>query len=52
MFLGEAPRNVREKRRGGEEKTASVIASLLCFLLAPIAGTAPTALLLAFVRLE
>jgi hypothetical protein len=38
MFLGEAPRNVREKRRGGEEKSARGIASLWVSLRARIAG--------------
>jgi hypothetical protein len=38
MFLGEAPRNVREKRRGGEEKSARRIASVLSWLRARIAG--------------
>jgi hypothetical protein len=38
MFLGEAPRNVREKRRGGEEKSARGIAWLVFSSRARIAG--------------
>jgi hypothetical protein len=40
MFLGEAPRNVREKRRSGEEKSARGIASVVSWLRAWIAGAA------------
>jgi hypothetical protein len=38
MFLGEAPRNVREQRRLGEEKSARVIASLGLWPRARIVG--------------
>ena len=38
MFLGEAPRNVREKRRGREEKGARGIASLGVSSRARLAG--------------
>ena len=38
MFLGDAPRNVREKKRGGEEKRARGIASLGVSSRARIAG--------------
>jgi hypothetical protein len=38
MFLGEAPRNVREKSRGGEENRACGIASLVFSFRARIAG--------------
>ena len=38
MFLGEAPRNVREKRRGREEKSARGIASCGQWLRARIEG--------------
>ena len=44
MFLGEAPRNVREKRRGREEKRARGIASLGVSFRARIAGAASCAL--------
>jgi hypothetical protein len=33
MFLGEAPRNVREKRRGGEEQIARFMVSLVVAFL-------------------
>jgi hypothetical protein len=49
MFLGEAPRNVREKRRGGEEKSARGIASLRGSSRAWIAG-APRAARFTLVR--
>ena len=39
MFLGEAPRNVREKKRDGEEKRARGIASLVGSFRARIAGS-------------
>lgn len=38
MFLGEAPRNVREKKRGGEEKSARGMASLVVSWRASIGG--------------
>jgi hypothetical protein len=38
MFLGEAPRNVREKKRGREEKRVRGIASLGVSFRARITG--------------
>jgi len=49
MFLGEAPRNVREKRGGEEEKRARGLALLVGSFRARIAG-ATRAASLALVR--
>jgi hypothetical protein len=45
MFLGEAPRNVREKRRGGEDNSARLIVSCARVFLAFLGGShaAPSA---------
>ena len=51
MFLGEAPRNVRERRRFGEERNAPFVASLASLLRAWM-GAASMAVPAAFVRHE
>lgn len=42
IFLGEAPRNVREKRRGGEDNSARLIVSGVRVFLAFLGGSRAT----------